>query len=103
MASRLAAALDGASGTPIDPRMEHRYQPGCTLVAASSKPQNHPVADTGSSIPRGVQRLAETVAEIDPEGKRVVSGSGKSIPHDFLIVAPGRTLNHGGFKGMDPA
>lgn len=100
-ANRLAAALDGASITLIDPRKEHWYQPGFTLVAAGIKPQNYTVSDTGSYIPRGVEWVAEKVAEIDPEGKKVVTESGKSVAYDYLIVALGLELNYGGIQGME--
>lgn len=102
-ANRLAAALDGASITVIDPRKEHWYQPGFTMVAAGIKPQNYTVSDTGSYIPKGAEWVAEKVAEIDPEGKKVVSESGKAFPYDFLIVALGLELNYAGIQGMDTA
>ena len=33
------------------------------------------------------------VAELDPEGKRVVTTSGKAVPYDYLIVATGLALS----------
>lgn len=102
-ANRLAAALDGASITVIDPRKEHWYQPGFTLVAAGIKPQNYTVSDTGSYMPKGVEWVADKVAEIDPEGRKVVTAGGKTLPYDFLIVALGLELNYAGIEGMDTA
>lgn len=100
-ASRLASALNGARITMIDPRKEHWYQPGFTLVAAGIKPQNYVVSHTNAYVPKGVEWLADTVAEIDPEGKKVVTSGGQTIAYDFLIVALGLELNYGGIEGMD--
>ena len=100
-ASRLAAALDGASITVIDGRKAHYYQPGFTLVASGIKPQDYVVSSTGSYIPAGVQWMAEKVAEIDPEGNRIVTESGKAVPYDFLILATGLELHYAGIEGMD--
>ncbi|PKO66418.1 MAG: pyridine nucleotide-disulfide oxidoreductase [Betaproteobacteria bacterium HGW-Betaproteobacteria-16] len=102
-ASRLAAALDGASITVIDGRKAHYYQPGFTLVASGIKPQDYVVSSTGSYIPAGVDWVAEKVAEIDPEGNRIVTESGKAVPYDFLILATGLELHYDGIDGMDTA
>ncbi len=102
-ASLLAARLQGASITVVDPRKEHHYQPGFTLVAAGIKPQNYPVSNTGDYIPKGVEWVPEGVAEIDPEGNKIVTASGKAIAYDFLILATGLELHYAGIEGMDTA
>lgn len=38
LANRLVQRLDGAAITLVDPRKEHFYQPGLSLVAAGLKP-----------------------------------------------------------------
>lgn len=101
-ASRLAAALDGATITVVDARKEHYYQPGFTLVASGIKPQDYVVSSTGSYIPAGVEWVAEKVAEIDPEGNKIITESGKAVPYDFLILATGLELHYAGIEGMDP-
>jgi len=100
-ASRLAALLEGASITLIDGRKQHYYQPGFTLVAAGIKPQGYVVSATADYIPKGVEWVADSVAEIDPEGKKVVTSSGRAVPYDFLIVATGLELHYAGIEGMD--
>jgi len=102
-ASRLAAALQGATITVVDARKEHYYQPGFTLVAAGIKPQNYVVSNTSDYLPKDIEWINERVAEIDPEGKKVVTESGKALPYDFLIVATGLELNYAGIAGMDTA
>lgn len=100
-ASWLAARLDGAKITLIDARKEHLYQPGFTLVAAGVKAQNYPVSSTAEYLPQGVDLIPEHVAEIDPDGNRVVTQSGKVIGYDYLFVTTGMVLDYGAIDGMD--
>ncbi len=100
-ASRLAAKLDGAKITLVDARREHLYQPGFTLVAAGIKPAGYVLSTTSEYLPAGVEWLEERVAEFDPEGNRVVTDQGKSVPYDFLIVATGLKLDYAAIAGMD--
>jgi sulfide:quinone oxidoreductase len=102
-ASRLATLLDKASITVVDGRKEHYYQPGFTLVAGGIKPQNYVVSATRDYLPAGVQWVNEAAAEIDPEGRQVVTATGQAVPYDFLIVATGLELNYGAIAGMDTA
>jgi len=102
-ASRLARTLDGASITVIDSRKEHWYQPGFTLVAGGIKPQNYVVSQNQEYVARGVEWVSDAVAEIDPEGNKVVTAGGRTLPYDFLIVATGLDLNYGAIEGMDTA
>src|SRR5690606_15319583 len=101
-ASRLAAALDGAQITIIDTRMQHWYQPGFTLVGSGVKPAHYVVSNTADYVPSSVEWLQESVAEIDPEAKKVVTSRGKSVPYDFLVVATGLTLRYDEIEGMSP-
>jgi sulfide:quinone oxidoreductase len=100
-ASRLAASLRGATITVIDGRKAHYYQPGFTLVASGIKPKEYVVSNTSDYLPKGVQWINEAAAEIDPEGKKVVTASGQSVPFDYLMVATGLELNYGAIEGMD--
>jgi sulfide:quinone oxidoreductase len=43
------------------------------------------------------------VAEIDPEGRKVVTANARAVPYDFLIVATGLELHYAGIEGMDTA
>lgn len=100
-ASRLAPLVDGARITLIEPRKEHWYQPGFTLVAAGIRPHGYPVSATADYVPRGVEWVAERVVEIDPESRKVVTDAGRSLGYDFLVVTLGLELNYGGIQGMD--
>jgi len=100
-ASRLSAALEGATITIVDERQAHYYQPGFTLVAGGIKPQNYPVSTTAEYVPAGVTWVPERAAEIDPEGRKVVTSGGKTLAYDFLIVATGLSLDYAAIEGMD--
>jgi sulfide:quinone oxidoreductase len=102
-ASRLAARLDGASITLIDRRKPHFYQPGFTLVAAGLKPRAYVIGETRSFVPRNATLIEEGVAEFDPEGRKVVTDTGRAVPYDFLVLATGLTLDYGAIQGMDTA
>ncbi|MCL4745210.1 MAG: NAD(P)/FAD-dependent oxidoreductase [Burkholderiaceae bacterium] len=102
-ASRLAAALEGAKITLIDPRKEHFYQPGFTLVGSGVKPTGYVVSSTAEYVPGSVSLVQQRVAEFDPEGNKVVTDGGQTHAYDFLIVATGMTLEYGQIEGMSEA
>jgi sulfide:quinone oxidoreductase len=99
-ANRLVRRLDGATITIIDPRPEHLYQPGLSLVAAGLKPASYVVSQTTDWLPRGVTLIAEAAAAIDPVAKTVATSGGQTVPYDFLIVAPGLSLDHDAIEGF---
>lgn len=101
-ASRLAAGLSGAKITVIDARVQHFYQPGFTLVGSGVKPQDYVISRTADYLSQGVEWVQDAVADIDPDGKQVVTQGGKRLRYDFLIVATGMELNYAAIEGMDP-
>ncbi|WKT93182.1 FAD-dependent oxidoreductase [Brucella anthropi] len=100
LANRLIERLDGASITIIDPRREHLYQPGLSLVAAGLKPASYVVSQTADWLPSGVTLIAENAAAIDPVAKTIATENGKVLTYDFLVVAPGLVLDHEAIEGF---
>lgn len=100
-ASRLAQRLDGASITIIDGRRSHFYQPGFTLVAGGIKSPDYVVSATSDYLPKSVTWVEESVAEIDPDGNKVVTASGTAVVYDYLVVAAGLKLDYAAIEGMD--
>jgi sulfide:quinone oxidoreductase len=100
LANRLVNRLDGAQITIIDPRVDHLYQPGLSLVAAGLKPANYVVSKTTDWLPKGVTLIQEAAAAIDPEAKTVSTSGGKTVAYDFLVVAPGLVLDHDAIEGF---
>lgn len=102
LANRLIRRLSGAQITLIDPRPEHLYQPGLTLVAAGLKPADYVVSKTTDWLPDGVTLLAEAVTEIDPLTRRVATDAGSKLDYDFLVLASGLVLDNGAIEGFSP-
>jgi sulfide:quinone oxidoreductase len=100
LVNRLVARLDGAQITLLDPRVEHLYQPGLSLVAAGLKPADYVVSKTTDWLPDGVTLIAQAAAAIDAEAKTVATASGEILPYDFLVLAPGLVLDHDAIEGF---
>ncbi|MCT4683226.1 MAG: NAD(P)/FAD-dependent oxidoreductase [Roseicyclus sp.] len=100
LVNRLVERLEGAQITLVDPRVEHLYQPGLTLVAAGLKPPSYVVSQTTDWLPDGVTLIPERVAAVDPEAQTVSTDSGQSLDYDFLVVAPGLILDHDAIEGF---
>jgi sulfide:quinone oxidoreductase len=101
LANRLSRRLNGAEITIIDPRKEHWYQPGFSLIAAGLKPAKYSVSQTGDWLPTDITWIAERAAEIDPDGNKVMTESGKAVPYDFLVLATGLVLNYDAIEGFE--
>ena len=100
LANRLVRRLDGAQITMIDPRPNHIYQPGLTLVAAGLKPPGYVVSENGEWLPDGVTFMADRVSAVDPEAKTVSTDGGETLGYDWLVVAPGLVLDHDAIDGF---
>jgi len=100
LVNRLVRRLDGAQITLIDPRPNHLYQPGLTLVAAGLKPANYVVSDNADWLPSGVSLVAEKVSDVDAISKTVSTQSGQTLDYDWLVVAPGLILDHDAIDGF---
>ncbi len=99
-ANRMVRRLEGAQITIIDPRAEHLYQPGLSLVAADLKPASYVVSQTTDWLPREVTLVTERVAAVDPEVQTVSTEGGQTLGYDYLIVAPGLILDHDAIEGF---
>jgi len=99
-ANRLVRRLDGAQITLIDPRAQHLYQPGLSLVAAGLKPASYVISQTTDWLPSGVTLIAERVAAVDPEVQTVSTDGGQTLAYDYLVVAPGLVLDHDAIEGF---
>ncbi len=100
LANRLVRRLEGAKITIIDPRPNHLYQPGLTLVATGLKPADYVVSDTSAWLPNGITHVTEKVAAVDAETKTVSTETGETIAYDWLVVAPGLILDHDAIDGF---
>jgi sulfide:quinone oxidoreductase len=100
VANLLMQQLSGAQITVIEPRAEHNYQPGYTLVGAGVKPQGYVVLRTADYLPRGAVWVQDAVAEFDPDANTVTTTGGQRIAYDYLVVTTGLTLDYEAIEGM---
>jgi sulfide:quinone oxidoreductase len=100
LANRLRNRLEGAEITIVDPRAQHLYQPGLTLVAAGLKPADYVVSQTTDWLPGGVRLVPEYVAMVDAEAQTVATEAGTVLDYDFLVLAPGLVLDHDAIEGF---
>lgn len=100
IANRLMRRLDGAAITVIDPRQSHLYQPGLSLVAAGLKSPEYVISKTAQWLPDGVTWLADSVVAVDPQTKTVSTAMGEALGYDWLVLAPGLSLDHGAIEGF---
>lgn len=52
-------------------------------------------------MPRSVEWIKSAVAEFDPDGNKLVTADGRTIPYDFLIVATGCVLDYRAIPGIE--
>ncbi len=100
-AARLARRLEGAEIVMVEPRADHNYQPGFTLIGAGLKPASYVALKTADYLAPGVRWVRESVAEIDPTANKIVTDKGTSLPYDYLVVATGLVLDYAAIEGMD--
>lgn len=100
LVNRLTQRLEGARITIVDPRKDHLYQPGLSLVAAGLKPAGYVVSKTTDWMPDGVELIQEAAAEIDPDSKTVTTSKGQKLKYDYLVLAPGLVLDHDAIEGF---
>lgn len=85
----------------IEPRTEHYYQPGWTMVGGGVfKPQTTCHA-MSSVIPRGASWIKAAVASFQPEQDQVTTDQGRAIRYRALVVAPGNVLDWSGIDGLE--
>lgn len=100
LANRLSDRLDGAQITLLDPRQDHYYQPGFTLIASGLRPTGYSVSRTSDWLPSSVIWVADSAAEIDPIAKKVATSGGQTLDYDYLVVATGLKLDYDAIDGM---
>ena len=84
----------------IEPRTEHCYQPGWTMVGAGvfePKSTCHPMA---SVMPKGVTWIRAAAQSFQPEQDQVTTANGSVIGYRALVVAPGNVLDWNAIDGL---
>ncbi|MDH3641051.1 MAG: bifunctional protein tyrosine phosphatase family protein/NAD(P)/FAD-dependent oxidoreductase [Gammaproteobacteria bacterium] len=84
----------------IEPRDQHYYQPGWTLVGAGVFDRAQTERQMASVMPDQVKWIRSAVAGFEPEQNSVVLEDGERIEYRTLVVAPGIKLNWNGVEGL---
>ncbi|MCV2881483.1 bifunctional protein tyrosine phosphatase family protein/NAD(P)/FAD-dependent oxidoreductase [Actibacterium sp. XHP0104] len=84
----------------IEPREEHYYQPGWTLVGAGVFNKTQTVRRMSEVIPDGVQLIRGAVAGFDPDRNEVALENGARYGYDVLVVCPGLRLAWEAVEGL---
>lgn len=84
----------------VEPRAEHFYQPGWTLVGAgvfTPKQTHRPMADL---IPRGATWIRSSVARFRPDVNSIDLEDGSTMTYRVLVVAAGLSLDWSKVAGL---
>jgi sulfide:quinone oxidoreductase len=84
----------------VEPREQHYYQPGWTLVGAGIFDRERTERPMARCIPHGVQWIHAAASAFEPESQRVVLEDGSRVGYRALIVCPGLSLNWDAIEGL---
>ncbi|RMH39472.1 MAG: NAD(P)/FAD-dependent oxidoreductase [Alphaproteobacteria bacterium] len=84
----------------IEPRDEHFYQPGWTLVGGGVFDKSQTRRPMRDVIPTGANWIQQGVAGFLPEENEVVLDNGEHVSYDVLVAAPGLKLDWAAVKGL---
>ena len=103
VAARLLRVLRGVDVAIVEPAERHYYQPLWTLAAGGVVEKRASERAEASLIPKGAVWVREAVAELRPEEDLVVTGSGRRLGYEALVVAPGIQLDWERVPGLSEA
>ena len=84
----------------IEPRSEHYYQPGWTLVGGGVFERRETVRQMGKVMPDSVKWYHAAASGFQPEQRQVLLEDGEQIGYRILVVAPGLTLDWDAIPGL---
>ena len=84
----------------VEPRTEHYYQPGWTLVGGGVFKREQTERQMSSLMPKGVQWIRAACADFDPERNQIILEDGERVGYKILVVAPGLKLDWDGVDGL---
>lgn len=84
----------------VDPKEEHYYQPGWTMVGGGIFSNTQTKRAMSDLIPSKVSWIKQAAVGFSPEQNTVQLDNHQSLHYQHLIVAPGLVLNWDGIKGL---
>ncbi|WJY19173.1 FAD/NAD(P)-binding oxidoreductase [Alteriqipengyuania flavescens] len=85
----------------VEPREEHYYQPGWTMVGGGVFVKEETCRSEASVMPEAVTWIKQAVRGFDPEVKTVDLADGTRLAYDLLIVAMGNRLAWEEVEGLE--
>ncbi len=101
--ARLLRGVPNAQVTVIEPRKEHHYQPGYTLVGAGVYRKQDVLFDQADLMQAGMRWVHDRVTTFEPERNRVITSDGTVVEYDFLVVAMGVVADFDSIEGLSAA
>ncbi|MCL7463163.1 bifunctional protein tyrosine phosphatase family protein/NAD(P)/FAD-dependent oxidoreductase [Pseudomonas sp. NW5] len=83
----------------VEPREQHYYQPGWTLVGAGVFERSRTERAMAQCIPSKAQWIRAAAARFEPERQQVVLEDGSCLGYRALVVCPGLSLNWDAIEG----
>ncbi|WP_345725589.1 FAD/NAD(P)-binding oxidoreductase [Qipengyuania proteolytica] len=85
----------------IEPREQHYYQPGWTMVGGGVFDKEETCRSEASVMPEAVTWIKTAVSGFDPDAKTVALQDGSTVTYDLLIVAMGNRLAWEEIAGLE--
>lgn len=100
MAAYLSELLKSPDITLIEPKKEHHYQPGYTMMAAGVFEAGEVVKPNASLMPSKVKWLQDSVTELLPDANALLTAKNGKQHYDFLVLVPGGQMNFDLVEGV---
>jgi sulfide:quinone oxidoreductase len=99
-ASSLLKREPGLDIAIIEPREEHYYQPGWTMVGGGIFESAQTVRKMAKLMPQGVTWIKQGCKGFEPESNTITLTDGSQFGYKYLIVAPGLKLDWDRIEGL---
>lgn len=99
-ASSLLKRKAGLDIAIVEPRDEHYYQPGWTMVGGGVFKPAQTVRKMASLMPKSVTWIKESCQSFQPDQNSITLSDGSEVSYDYLVAAPGLKLDWDGIEGL---